>query len=193
MVIDCLTRCPLAKAAQAASEATDARVLVACPACAEALERDRAGPDGPRIRQKFSASVNLSAIAHSLGSSATCRGARKEGLSCTDVKLPACAARRVCADRWQIWRRIRRSRASCVAGPKTMTSQLIGLSSIRDHRSDVLAPMGKYRFATSAIYGPWRRSRKHALLDALDAGHAHKKGGQVRLLRFTRIEEQREG
>jgi len=49
--------------------------------------------------------------------------------------------------------------------------------------------MGAYRYVTPALKGRWHRSRNEALAEALAAGQAYFRSGEVQPFEFTRIEE----
>ena len=46
----------------------------------------------------------------------------------------------------------------------------------------------RFRYATAALHGPWRRSEAEALDDALQAGQAFVRSGRVTLFEFARLE-----
>jgi hypothetical protein len=49
--------------------------------------------------------------------------------------------------------------------------------------------MGFFRYVTPVLKGPWRRSREEALADALAAGQAYLRYGDVCPFEFTEVEE----
>jgi hypothetical protein len=49
--------------------------------------------------------------------------------------------------------------------------------------------IGSYRYVTPVLKGRWHASRDEALAEALAAGQAYVRSGEVQLFAFTHIEE----